>query len=129
MDTTCGEAAVTDIRTMDNALDGYELERELIELGEEKAVARGQSYLLDLNVKSVRADAYLRARRATDCTQGDATEKAYADPEYRKACEAAARATERYLLAKSRYDAKMARFEAWRTMNANKRTQLQQGIV
>ena len=107
-------------------MNPVELERDLVELGLEKARTKAAAFLLDKEVKSVEAIEYKRARGSE--TQGDAAMTARASESYRDACQKAAEAIERAEAARVRHDALMAKFEAWRSLSASKREQIRQGV-
>lgn len=99
-----------------------ELQQEFNRLGSEKAEYRAKAYLLEKQVKSVQAEQYMKAR--ADKSQGDADQYALTTPEYKAALEAAAFATGAAETAKVRYDALMAKFDMWRTMESTKRAEM-----
>lgn len=103
-----------------------ELEEKMVSLGLEKAKAKGEAFMLEKALKGVYAEQYMKAR--TDKSQGDAAQIAYTTDAYRLAVSAAADAVDRAEASKVRYDAFVARFEAWRSLNSSRREQIKQGV-
>lgn len=99
-----------------------DLETELIRLGDDKAKTKAEAYMLEKAVKGVYAEQYMRARG--DKSQGDASQVAYTTNEYQEAVRAAADSIDRSEAAKVRYDALMAKFEMWRSVESTKRAEM-----
>lgn len=98
------------------------LEQDLIDLGSERAVAKGQVFLLEANLKRIKAVEYQNARLTK--SQGDAENAAILTEAYQLALERLSAARTRYERADVAYHAKQAWFEAWRTMEATKRAEM-----
>ncbi len=107
-------------------MNPVELEKELIELGLEKARTKAQAYMLEKAVKGVYAEQYMKARG--DKTQGDAAQIAYTTEAYREAVRSAAEALDAAEAARVRHDALVAKFQAWQSLNASRREQIKKGI-
>lgn len=103
-------------------MNPFELEQALLELGREKANAKAQAFLLEQNLKRVKAEQYTLSRRTH--TQGDAEHYAILSEAYQAALKKLADARERLDRAEVAYDAKKAWFEGWRTLEATKRAEI-----
>jgi len=105
-------------------MDPAKLRERLVKAGEDMARTRAYQTTTDRLRKQVRAQYVVQYINA-GCTLGKAESLALVEPDYIEACERAEKAEEDAGIASVTYSAAQAWFEAWRTLEATKRAEMQ----
>tara|TARA_R110000772_G_scaffold88799_1_gene184261 strand:- start:292 stop:621 length:330 start_codon:yes stop_codon:yes gene_type:complete len=95
--------------------------REFVKTGSDWADKHGAAELLEMSLKSLKAQLTLEAKGAEKISMAEAGDIALSTKDYRAACRGAVEARTEANKSKVRYDATKALFEAQRTAEASER--------